>query len=208
MNNKLTVLIVIIFILSSFLFGDDWRVSAGGGYSLPLGGLREWFKSGYEMNLNVGKITDNNWVVEGMLLYSLTDRENLSGYADGKLKLELQSVAIWANGKYLMGSFGPADFYFNIAGGPIYWKSTRGEVEADEDKTIPHIDKKVLEEWNMGFRSGFGAEFKFGKLGIDALVNYKFIAGSLWPTMQEHIELEGVNGLQSLNVNVGLFYNF
>ncbi len=206
--NKLCLTFVLIILLSTHLMADNWRFSANGGYCKPVGELTEWFNSGMEVQVGFGKERDDNWVVEGLVVYSMFSDENLSGYADGNLELKLETIAIWANGKYTMGNFGPAAFYLNIAGGPVYWKAIRGEIDANEELTIPYIPERQLEEWNMGFRSGLGTEMKFGQIGLDAMINYRLIIGSLWPTMQEHIELEGVNGFQSVNINIGLFYNF
>ena len=206
--NKLFLTFALIILLSASLFADNWRLSTNAGYCIPVGELTEWFKSGMEVQVGFGKNRDDDWVVEGLIIYSMFGDENLSGYADGNLDLELKALALWANGKYTMGNFGPAAFYLDIAGGPVYWKAIRGEIDANEELTIPYIPERQLEEWNMGFRTGLGTEMTFGRFSVDALVNYRLIIGSLWPTMQEHIELEGVNGLQSVNINIGLFYNF
>lgn len=207
-HRKLKYFITLIMVLSTSLLAENWQVAANAGLSQPLGDLSNWFKSGSEAQLTLSKVRDDNWTVGGTLIYTIFNQENLSGYAKNNLDLELTTTALWVQGKYDFAAISLANFYFDIAGGPVYWKGIRGEVLANEELTIPQISKKALDEWNMGFRFGFGSEIKFGKMGVNALVNYQFITGSLWPTMLEYIELEGVNGFQSLNFQLGLNYNF
>ena len=74
---------------------------------------------------------------------------------------------------------------------------------------LPHIDEKVLQEYNWSFRLGAGMEFMISSsLSLDLFAHYRLVIGDLYPTMQPHIELEGVSGFQSLNAGLGLRYYF
>jgi len=72
---------------------------------------------------------------------------------------------------------------------------------------VPAIPRRKLEEWNLALRVGAGLEWRlFAGMTAAGEINYRFLVGSLWPTMQEHIELEAVNGLQTLNFALHLHY--
>ncbi len=207
--NKWIIGIVFVILITNVLYSDDgWRVSAGVGLTQPVGPLHEWFNNGSQFHFSVGQVLDNGWLLEGLIEHARYNKENLSGYPKDKLDLYLEHVAIWASGKYDLYCWSSVSYYLAIAGGPLYWKGIRGEIEANESLAIPYIDKKVLEEWNMGFRAGFGSTISFGPVGVDALLTYRFVVGNLWPTMQEYIELDGVNGFHFFNIDLGLFYTF
>lgn len=206
---RLIITIILLGLCSlSVQAGDDWRVSAGWGFSKPAGSLENWFKNGNQFRVALGRDLDNGWLAEGLIQYVRYDNENLTGYPKGKLDLYLEHVTIWASGKYTLLKWGNLAGYYAIAGGPLYWKGIRGKIDANEDLAIPEIDKKTLEEWNMGFCTGVGSTISLGPVGIDCLLNYRFVVGNLWPTMQEYIELDGVNGFHSINIDLGLFSTF
>ena len=99
--------------------------------------------------------------------------------------------------------------YLNLAVGWYYWKGIRGAIQSNAQLNIPYIEKQVLEEWNWGFTAGLGLEIKLMEMiNLDLLASYRFIVGDLWPTLQEHIELENVSGFQTVNLQAGLRYYF
>lgn len=144
-----------------------------------------------------------------MLTYSRYDEENLSGYPEGKLDLFLEHTGILLNAKYDLKTWGIFYPYWNIGGGLYYWKGIRGRInpDANMEPVIPLIEKKVLQEWNWGFRSGIGIGTRLmNNFMVDVSGYYRFIVGDLWPTLQPHIELEGVSGFQSINLEFELRY--
>jgi len=203
-----SILAMFLFTVTAAQAGDGLRVSAAGAYSATIGGLTGWFRSGNDLQLGLGRDNGNGWFLEGMLEYTQFNKDNLSGYAKGRVGLSLEHIAFWANGKYTLWRKGPAATYFTVGGGPVYWKGIRGAIPADEELAIPFIPRKVLDEWNMGFRTGLGAEYSMGSFGLDGSLCYRFVVGSLWPTMQESIEIEAVSGFQSLSIRIGVFYQF
>ncbi len=187
----------------------QWGISASGAYSMPIGSLSDWFKPAGNYSVAIGQQFNPNWFIEGLVEYSKFDSENLSGYPSGKLDLSLEHIAFWASGRFWLGSGSMFRPYFHLAGGVLYWKGVRGEIPADDtiSPALPFIPERTLEEWNWGARTGVGMQLLFGNaLALDAMVNYRFIVGELWPTLQPPIELDGVSGLQSLNVSLGLRY--
>ncbi len=188
-----------------------WGLSAFSEYSIPAGGLSEWFKPTAGYGIAIGKQTDKNWFMEGMLAYTRFDQENLDGYADGKVDLFLEHTGVILNARYMQKTYWIVRPYWNIGGGLFYWKGSRGRIEADDtiEPAIPLIEKRVLEEWNWGFRTGPGVEFLLSSgFTIDINMYYRFIVGDLWPTLQPNIELEGVSGFQSINLFVATHVYF
>jgi opacity protein-like surface antigen len=107
-----------------------------------------------------------------------------------------------AQGKY---SFGSGNFkpYLSIGGGPHYWVGTRGAISENSELAIPAIPEKILHEWNMGFKAGMGVEWMVSDyFSLETGLHYSLVIGSLWPTMQEHVELEAVNGFSSLGLKI------
>jgi hypothetical protein len=199
----------IMLIMSPLAFAQDGLfISAKGGYALPLGQLSKWFKSGLEAQLEIGMSSEYGWDVGALFEYCDFSQENLSGYPKDKLKLRLQHLTVWANGSYPLAGGSNFEVRLNLAGGPLYWKGIRGEIQENADLNIPHIPEKVLSEWNMGFRAGLATNLNFGRLGVEFSAGYRMVFGSLWPTMQEYIELDGVNGFQSVSLQLGMHYQF
>jgi hypothetical protein len=187
----------------------SWSVSAGSEYSTPVGGLSEWFKPAFSYSISIGKQHSEQWHLEGMLTYSRYDEENLSGYPEGRLDLFLEHTGILLNAKYDLKTWGIFHSYWNMGGGLYHWKGIRGRIDPDVnmEPVIPLIEKNVLQEWNWGFRSGIGIGTRLMKnFTVDVSGYYRFIVGDLWPTLQPHIELEGVSGFQSLNLELEFRY--
>lgn len=209
------LLICLVFLLgtSEDAFSQEktpWAVTSSVNYSFPVAGLSDWFKPAPGYVIGVGKYYDN-WFIDGLIEYTKFSDENLSGYPKGKLNLELEHLGLLVNGRYHLEHFWLLRPYFNIGGGLYYWKGTRGEIQANADlePALPYIDKKVLEEWNWGIRSGLGLELVIVKrFGLDLNLAYRLIIGELWPTLQPHIELEGVSGFQTLNLSLYARYYF
>ena len=189
----------------------DWAVGAGAAISQPVGGMADWFQSTPSAGVSAGQQYKDNWFIEGVVSFSRYDRENLSGYPAGKLELLLEHYEILVSGRYALARSGMLRPYLNIAGGLVLYKGTRGAVQADSSVVpfVPPIAETTRSETNWGVRSGIGIEMHLSSsLAIDILGYYRFIVADLWPTMQPNIELEGVSGLQSLNLAMGLRYYF
>ncbi len=201
------IIVIIIILTSSGFSQDNWQISLGGAFSKPTGQLTNWFKYGQTIKASMGRWNDKGWFVEGMIEYTQYTKENLSGYPAGKLDLRLDHIALWANGKYPMLDSQTFEPYLSLAGGPVYWYGKRGKIEENEELSIPPISEKILHEWNMGAQAGLGLLIGFNRFKIDLEANYRLIIGTLYPTMQEYIELDGVNGFQSFNINAGIYYS-
>ncbi|MBD3378427.1 outer membrane beta-barrel protein [candidate division KSB1 bacterium] len=189
----------------------DWAISASATLSQPAGGLADWFQPTTSAEVSAGQQYNDNWFIEGLVSFSRYDRENLSGYPAGKLELMLDHYEVLVSGRYGFASRGMLRPYLNIAGGLCHWKGTRGEVQADSSVIpfVPPVAETTRSETNWSFRSGIGIEMHLSSsLAVDMLGYYRFIVADLWPTLQPNIELEGVSGLQSLNLAVGIRYYF
>lgn len=201
----ITILCLIALPLSAQYTGQ-WGLHVEGNANLAVGELREWFNFGYQVELGIGRQQDSPWFIEGLIDYSSFSAQhpildNSDALID-EVPLSLWYIGMMAQGKYKLTS-GNLRPYISIAGGPHYWVGTRGAISENSELAIPDIPEKVLNEWNMGFRAGLGAEFLLtDMISIDAGLSYRLVIGSLWPTMQEHVELEAVNGFSSLGLKI------
>jgi len=202
--------IVVYGCLISVLLGQEVggkAVGIGAAWSRPTGSLANWFKPTVDLSLTYGFQYDDRWFVEYSLEAARFDRENLHGYAAGKVELLLEQIGGLVSGYYGPRWFGRLRPHLMIGGGPHYWKSMRGAIAPDSALGVPAIPRRKLEEWNLALRVGAGLEWRlFAGVTAASEINYRFLVGSLWPTMQEHIELEAVNGLQTLNFALHLHY--
>jgi len=218
---KYPIKIIILFtVINIFNYSTDLTFAQEQGqfgasiniaYSQPIGGLSNWFQASPNYGISFGQQYNEKWFIEGVLEFSRYDRENLSGYPKGKLDLLLEHYSLLVSGRYELTRSNLLKPYFTIAGGIFQWKGVRGEVQSDLSviPVVPYIAEKKLQETNWGFRSGLGLEVRFlPNLSMDFLSNYRFIVGDLWPTLQPHIELEGVSGFQTLNLSVAIRYYF
>ncbi|HNY90984.1 MAG TPA: outer membrane beta-barrel protein [bacterium] len=186
-----------------------WGAAVQGIYSAPAGALTQWFKPAANYAITAGQQYNRCWFLEGLLEYSSFSRENLTGYPEGRLELSLEHTALLFSGRYRLAPVSMLHPYLHFGAGVLHWKGVRGEVEADPAIDLPHIDEKVLQEYNWSFRLGAGMEFMISSsLSLDLFAHYRLVIGDLYPTMQPHIELEGVSGFQSLNAGLGLRYYF
>ena len=198
---------VLIILTSSGFSQESWHISLDGAFSKPTGQLSNWFKYGQTIKAGLGQWNDKGWFVEGIVEYTQYSQENLSGYPAGKLDLKLEHFAIWANGKYPLLDRQTLEPFLSLAGGPVYWRGRRGKIAENQELRIPPISEKILQEWNIGAQAGLGLFIDFDKFKINLEANYRLIIGTLYPTMQEHIELDGVNGFQSFNIKAGVYYS-
>ncbi len=206
------------YILAGFFFAaafaqavepGRWGIAVQGGYSMPSGSLANWFKPGMSMAVGIGQQYNSHWFLQGMVEHSRFDRENLSGYAEGKLELELTHTALQFCGRYGLSRIGFFQPYMQFTAGMLHWRGVRGTVAAAPALGLPEIDEKVLQEYNWCFAAGLGLEAFFSRsLSLDAGLSYRFVVGDLYPTMQPLIELEGVSGFQTLNAGLGIRYYF
>lgn len=208
---RFTMLILLSAICLFAQEPGEWCITVNTNYSQPIGSLNDWFKSTYNFGLGIGHTISEDWFVEGIVEYTNFDDENISGYAKDNVDLKLEHVGILANGKYQLAQWSKLEPFFNIGGGLFYWKGSRGQIEAnpDLDPSLPFIERKILEEWNWGFRTGVGLEYKITQdLSSELMGYYRIVVGDLWPTLQPHIELEGVSGFQTLNLAFNIRYYF
>jgi opacity protein-like surface antigen len=209
-NMKKIIYIFIIGLIAilplSAQYTGQWGAHLEGNACLAVGELSEWFVAGYQVELGIGQQQDSPWFIEGLLDYSSFSNMHYVTTSTGAslegIPLSLSYIGIMAQGKYSLMS-GNIKPYFSIAGGPHYWIGSRGAISENTILAIPAIPEKVLSEWNMGFKAGLGVEVMLSNaISLDAGMAYRLVIGSLWPTMQEHVELEAVNGFSSLSLRI------
>lgn len=201
------LIIITLFALPlSAQYTGQWGMHIEGNAKLATGELREWFNMGYQVEMGIGQQQDSPWFIEGLIDFSSFSNTHLIETSTGvpveEVPLSLWYVGIMAQGRYKfgVGNFRP---YLSIAGGPHYWVGTRGAISENAELAIPAIPEKVLNEWNMGFRAGMGMEWMISdNLSLETGLSYRLVIGSLWPTMQEYVELEAVNGFSSLSLKI------
>src|SRR6056297_2775939 len=161
---------IMIAFLAAFLclglyaqHAGDIGVHAGGGYSGSAGELRRWFRGGYNARLGAGQQINGSWYVEGAVEYGwftssheILDNEET---VRGEIPLSLMHAGVLVTGKYRLIDYGLIRPFFSVAGGPVFWKGVRGSVAEYPDLAIPAIEEKILQEVNMAFRGGLGADF-------------------------------------------------
>jgi len=202
-----------ILLLFSLALGlnaaDTWHLTAGGSYAVPVGDLAIWFKPDLGLTLGLGRQQANGWQVEGRIEADRFTRENLDGYAAEAVSLELEHIGLMINGRRRLAGSEKLGFYLNLGAGPHYWKGVRSAVAADSSIDLPAIGERVLEEGNWAARTGLGLEWRPNpSLGIETSLDYRLVIGSLWPTMQQHIELEAVSGFSTVNAALRIRYYF
>ena len=199
--------ILLLFLLVSYAFAQyagQWSAHTSASYSLAVHELRAWFTGAYNIELGLGQQQDSPWQIEGIIDY--THFTSLHAVEDGihplfeEIPLELWYVGLMAQVKYRLSQRSISPFV-SIAAGPHYWRGSRGAISENSTYSIPEIPEKILSEWNMGFKAGVGVEVFLGNtLSLESGVAYRLVIGSLWPTMQEYVELEAVNGFSSANM--------
>jgi hypothetical protein len=205
-------MLVVFLMMAGNIYAQTDRmlgISVYTNYSNPIAGLSGWFKPAINLGIGVGGASDQEWYMEGLAEYSLFDKENLNSYAGDKVALSLEHFGLIFNTKYSLFDPDIIDPYLNFGVGLYYWKGSRGEIQPDDqvDPPIPYIEERVLEEWNWGFRAGIGSEiFILENFSADVVFYYRLIIGDLWPTLQPRVELEGVSGFQTLNLDLHLRY--
>ncbi|MFA6617567.1 MAG: hypothetical protein WCT23_00665 [Candidatus Neomarinimicrobiota bacterium] len=199
------IALISIFPLSAQYVGQ-WGMHVESNATLAVGELREWFVAGYQVELGIGQQQDSPWFIEALFDYSSFSKMHYittsAAEVVEEIPLSLSYIGFMAQGKYTLSSnnFKP---YISIAGGPHFWVGSRGEITENTELAIPNIPERVLSEWNMGIKAGIGAELMIGDMfSIDAGLSYRLVIGSLWPTMQEHVELEAVNGFSSIALRI------
>ncbi len=211
MKKILRILFGILLLLSGLSAREPgyYGISAGGTLSLPVAGLADLYKAAPSVKAGVGKVLENGWYLEGQADLCRFDRSNLTGYAKENVSVLLEYGGIMFTGHKPLVDTRSLNVNFIAGMGPFYWKGIRGEIARNDSLGIPNIPKRILEEWNMAFQGGFGAEFfLLPALGVELSSVYRLLVGSLWPTMHEHIMIEQVNGFQMIHVNLRIRYYF
>ncbi|MCI0515141.1 outer membrane beta-barrel protein [candidate division KSB1 bacterium] len=188
-----------------------WGIGLAGTYSKPIGGLNDWFQAAPNWSLTIGKQIQEQWLLEGGLEYAYYNRENLQGYPAGKLELTLEHWGVLLGGRYRLTQISVFRPYGYFSAGLYQWEGVRGALLPDSTITpyLPAIAAKRLQAINWGVHLGAGMEVTLvSNLVLNFLAHYRFIVGDLWPTLQPHIELEGVSGFQTLNFSLALQYYF
>ena len=200
---KKILILILIFSCAFAQYSGQWSAHASASYSLAVQELSAWFTGAYQIEIGLAQQQDSPWQIEGLIDYTNFNAHHAIG--DGitspfeEIPLELWYLGLMAQGKYrlLQKNISP---FISIAGGPHFWRGTRGAISENPTYSIPAIPEKILSEWNMGFKAGLGIElFLPNNLSIESGLAYRLVIGSLWPTMQEFVELEAVNGFSSLN---------
>lgn len=196
---KILFLVLVSFNMNSFAQG----IGIGVDYSVPVAGLKEWFKPAPQIQIRYFADTNRSFQLE----YVEFSKENLSGYPKNRLSLFLQHGGILYVPRFAARQILFFVPYIETGIGLYYWKGIRGAIAANEALDIPRIDKLTLEEWNWGAKLGVGLTLDLiESLQLDIFGNYRFIVGDLWPTLQQYIELENVSGLQTINFGLRLNY--
>lgn len=189
----------------------QWHTGTCLSYSTPVGSLHQWFLPAPNVEIAIGQRLDEHWTVAGGLELARYDREALRGYAAGRLELLLEHVAALVVGEFQFTQRGPMFPFLMVSGGVYHWKGVRGAVPADSTVTpfLPAIAERKLHSTNWGLRVGLGLKTPaWHRVGLEARVWYRLVLGDLWPTMQPHIELEGVSGFQTINASIGARFFF
>ncbi len=184
-----------------------WHAAAALAYSAPVGALSAWFLPAPGADLAIGQRLNERWTVAGALELVRYEREALSGYAAGRLELLLEHVALLAVGEVKLAESGPLEPFLLISGGVYRWTGVRGAVRQDSTVIpyLPAIPERRLQATNWGVRVGLGLKTRTWRhMALEGRVWYRLVLGDLWPTMQPHIELEGVSGFQTVNGSVGV----
>lgn len=211
MIKKITVHISLLTLVISVQAAAQLLMSAGTAYHHPTAQLGEWFDSGSSFSFNIGTRRSDNWDLSFNPAYSnFSNTHRVNSSEIQNIPLELSVTRFWVRGSYaILGNNNSISPRIILSGGPLHWKGTRGEILADESIGLPAIPEKVLQEWNMGFMAGLGLTIApGGPVEFETNLNYQLIPGSLWPTMQEYVELESVNSFQSLVFELRLTYLF
>ena len=196
-----------LFLITIYSFSQlsAQGISVGLTQSNPVFGLTEWFNPSFEYNMKF-VFSENDAI---SIEYTHYSDENLTGYPKDKLDLSLKHVGFLYLPRYYFTRFWNFKPVIQPGVGIYYWKGVRGAIAPNPELNIPRIDKRVLEEWNWGFKLGAGLEYEFTtEIKLDLMLNYRFIVGELWPTLQDYIELDGVSGFQSANVTINVIYIF
>ncbi len=189
----------------------DWHVTVGGVHSQPVRGLSKWFRAASNAEVSVGQRYSQRWTISGSLELARYEHEALTGYAAGRVDLLLEHVGALVSGEATIAEWGPVHSFLLLSGGLYRWKGVRGAIQPDSTVSpyVPAIAARTLQGTNWGLRVGAGASVRmWRRLEGEVSLWYRLVLGDLWPTMQPHIELEGVSGLQTINVSVGMRFWF
>jgi hypothetical protein len=211
MKKVITTVLTLLLLMTGLTAREIgyYGVSGGGSISVPLAGLTDLYKPAPSVKAGVGKVLENGWYLEGQLDLCRFDRSNLTGYAKENVTVSLEYGGIMLAGHKSLIKNQKLNINFIAGMGPFYWKGVRGEIAQNDSLGIPHIPERILEEWNMAFQGGIGAEiFLTPSLGLELSSVYRLLVGSLWPTMHEHILIEQVNGFQMIHANLRIRYYF
>lgn len=221
LNNQYQKIIIrffIVILITSLMIplvqGQEvgqWGIQLVGACSKPVGGLSAWFKPAPDLSLSLGQQYNDRWFIDAVVEASRFNQENVTGYPAGKLDLSLNHIGVMVGGHLDITQIWIIRPFFEIAMGIFHWQGRRGAIKADSTVIpyVPPIVEKTLKDTNWGFKSGIGLAFMVtSSMALDLSASYRFIVGDLWPTMQPHIELEGVSGFQTLNLSAGIRYFF
>lgn len=186
-----------------------YGISVGGSYAVPVSDLGDLYKPSFNLKAGAGRVLDNGWYFEGQIDACRFNKTNLEGYAEDNVSMSLEYAGLMFVGNKPFARLGPLNVNAIVGAGPFYWKGVRGSIAQNDSLGIPFIPQKNLEEWNMAFQGGAGIHyFITPSMAFEISGVYRILIGSLWPVMQEHIQIEQVNGFQILHINAKLRYYF
>jgi len=210
MKKVLTLLILIAgFSVLQAQQPGYYGISLGGSFAVPVSDLGDLYKPSFNLKAGAGRVLDNGWYFEGQIDACRFKKTKLQGYAGDNVTMSLEYAGLMFAGNRPIAQFGPINLNAIVGAGPFYWKGVRSEISQNDSLGIPNIPQKTLEEWNMAFQWGAGLQyFVTPSMALEISGVYRILIGSLWPVMQEHIQIEQVNGFQILHINAKLRYYF
>gem|GEM_PF-588200 len=204
------LLLTLILVFAAAPLPGQTLIGFSGAWLQSSHELTRWFDSGSAFELQLGMRDRDAWdkyISIGQDRF--TAERGIETSFSQSLDLDLTVTRIWFSGAYRFRETAGVTPLINLSGGPLHWEGRRGEVIEDSSVGLPAMGELTLAEWNMGFRAGAGLRWELRpSLETDFYLHYSFIPGSLWPSMQEYVELESVNSFQYLSAGIvirGLF---
>ncbi len=198
------VLLGMIVGLFSTLHAQEWRLSGGGAYLVPIAGLSERFDPQFAFAVGLGKQRDDRWLWGGRIEFVRFNRENTEKLFVKNVPLKLEIYGGTVEAQYGLASSRHSLRPHLIGSAGIYrWFSTHG---AYQDSAVALSEFKQ-KDWSWGFGGGLGVEYQFLKsIMLFAETRYQMIIGELWPTLA--VRLENVSTFQWVAINLGMKMQF
>jgi opacity protein-like surface antigen len=183
---------------------QDWRLSSGSAYLLPVAGLNNRFNPTVAFAVGLGKQPEDRWFWGGRVeIIRFTDENTDKLFVKNlQMKLEIYGGAVEAH-YTLAAAHHSLRPYLAGSAGVYRWLSTRGAYQ-DNEVTLSEFKQK---DWSWGFGAGIGLDYKiFRPLTLMGEMRYQMIVGELWPALA--VRLENVSTFQWLSLNAGMRFIF